>query len=58
MFKFDKASFYQNDFLFNYSIIISGFMPILGFVQMYSGPHVVIIDFQLLGLTEGGDSGD
>ncbi len=27
-----------------------GFMPILGYVQMYSGRHVVDIDLQPLGL--------
>jgi hypothetical protein len=27
---FVKASFYQNDALFDYSIKMSGFMPILG----------------------------
>ncbi len=27
-----------------------GFMPIWGYVQMYSGRHVVVIDFQPLGL--------
>jgi hypothetical protein len=31
MFNFVKASFYQNDVLFDYSIKMSGFMPILGF---------------------------
>jgi hypothetical protein len=30
VFNFVKASFYQNDVLFDYSIKMPGFMPILG----------------------------
>jgi hypothetical protein len=50
VFIFVKASFYQYDVLFNYSIKMPGFMPIWGYVQMYLGRHVVDIDFQPLGL--------
>jgi hypothetical protein len=52
VFNFVKASFYQNDVLFDYSIKMPGFMPILGlcYVQMYAVRHVVDIDFQPLAL--------
>ncbi len=50
---FAKASFYQNDVL----IILSKYQDLClfwGYMQMYSGRHVVVIDFQLLGLKSGG----
>ncbi len=63
MLNFVKASFYQNYVLFDYSIKMSRFRPIWGSVPVYSGKHVVNIDFQPLGLKSdrkggGGDSGD
>jgi hypothetical protein len=36
--------------LFDYSIKMPVFMPFYGYVQMYSGRHVVEIDLQPLGL--------
>jgi hypothetical protein len=52
VYHFVKASFYQNDVLFDYSIKMPGFMPILRlcYVQMYSVRHEVDIDFQPLAL--------
>ncbi len=50
MFNFVKVSFYQNDVLFDYSIKMPGFKPILGLCAVYSGRHVADIDFQPLGL--------
>ncbi len=57
MFIFVTASFYQNDVLLDYSIKMSEFMSIWGYVWMHSGRHVVIIDFQPLGRKKGGIQG-
>ncbi len=63
MFHFVKASFFQNDFLFDYSIKMSGFMPIYRLcVDVFRSASIANIDFQPLllksGLKEGGDTGD
>ncbi len=44
MFNFVYTTLYHNVVLFDYSNKMSRFMPILGFVQKYSGRHVVNID--------------
>jgi hypothetical protein len=63
VFHFVQASSYQNDFLFDYSIKMSGFMPIYRLcVVAFRSACIANIDFQPLrlksGLKEGGDSGD
>ncbi len=45
VFYFVIASFYQNDELFDNSIKLSRFMPILGLCADVSGRQVVNIDF-------------
>jgi hypothetical protein len=51
VFNFVKASFYQNDVLFDYTILskCQDLCFFWGYVQMYSGRHLVDIDFQALG---------